>query len=99
MGRVFPLASGLGRGRMGMDSQHIVVRIWIHEILINESSWRDNTSNFAIVHQPTRLNLLGRLVGELFSNGDVAIQVLDQDLEETVQLEERETGLAITYQT
>jgi len=45
------------------------------------------------VHQAARPDLLGGVVGKLVGDGDVAAQVLYQDLEEAVQLEEGEAGL------
>jgi hypothetical protein len=77
-----------------VNGHDVVVGEGVDEILVDESAGRDDAGDTAIVHQTTGFDLAGGIIWELFSNGDIAVQILNQDLEKTVQLKEGETGLA-----
>jgi hypothetical protein len=65
-------------------SHYIVVGIGVHEVLIDQSAWRDNTGNSPVVQQAARLHFARCVVGELLGDGDIPVQVLDEDFEEPV---------------
>jgi hypothetical protein len=50
------------------------------------------------VHQPTRSDFTRRIIWELFSNRNIAIEVLDKYLEIAIQLKERKSSLLSTHQ-
>jgi len=47
------------------------------------------------MHQAARLDLVGRVVGELLGYGHVAVEILDEHLEISIQLKEREARLRV----
>jgi hypothetical protein len=49
------------------------------------------------VHQPTRSDFTRRVIWELFSDRNIAIEVLDQYLEIAIQLKERKSSLFIIH--
>ena len=82
-----------GRIMIEMDGHDIIVGIRIHEVLIDQRAGGDDTGHPASVHQPTRLDLARDVVGKLLGDGYMAIQVLDEDLEEAIQLVKGEACL------
>jgi hypothetical protein len=75
----------MGFRRLGQVDRHdIVVCIGVHEVLIDEGAWRDDTGHLAGVHQTARLDLFRGVVGELLGNGYMAVEVLDEELEKAV---------------
>lgn len=76
-----------------MNRHDIVIGVRVHEILVNQRSRRDDTGNTAIVQQPPGLDFFGGVVGEFLSDGNVSVQVLDEDFEEPIQLKEGEASL------
>lgn len=83
----------LTRHSADIDRHNIVACVRVHKILIDESAWSDDTGDSAVVHQPARLDLVCGRVGELFGDGDMAVEILDENFEESIQLEEGEPGL------
>lgn len=76
-----------------MNRHDIVIGVRVHEILVDQCTRRDDTGNTAIMQQAPRLDFVGGVVGEFLGDGNVSIQVLNEDFEEAVQLKEGEASL------
>ena len=79
---------------LNMNSKHVIVRERVHEILINQSTRRDNPGDFSIMHETARFDLFRRIIWELFSNRHIAIVILDEDLQISIKLEEGKSRLS-----
>lgn len=76
-----------------MNGQDKIVGIGIHEVFVDQSPRGNDASDPPIMHETARLDLVGGAVGKLLCDSDMAVQVLNEDLEEPIQLEEGKAGL------
>lgn len=76
-----------------VNRHYIVVRIRVHKVLVDKCARGDDTRDSTVVHQTTRLDLLRRVIWELLRYGYITVEVLDKELEETVQLKKGKPSL------